>query len=77
MSEYLKSDKCRPSVTNMQHNYHARYPTDDWHQVYMFSLLYFSVEVCLEGVFPHSVSTRRYPCVMVYAPLTLVKILHE
>ena len=32
----------------------------------------FSVEVCPEGVFPHSVSTRRDPCVRVYAPLTLV-----
>ena len=37
----------------------------------MFFLVYFSVEVCLEGVFPHSVSTRRDPCVRVYAPLTL------
>ena len=45
--------------------YHARYPTDDWH------LVYFSVEVCLEGVFPHSVSTRRDPFVRVNAPLTL------
>ena len=32
----------------------------------------FSVEVCLEGVFPHSVSTRQDPCVKVYAPPTLV-----
>ena len=48
--------------------YHARYPTDDWHLAYMFSLIYISVEVCLEGVFPHSVSTRRHPCVRVYAP---------
>ena len=31
----------------------------------------FSVEVCLVGVFPHSVSTRRDRCVRVYAPLTL------
>ena len=50
-----------PSVIDMQHYYHARYPTDDWHLAYMFSLVYFSVEVCLEGVFPHSVSTRRDP----------------
>ena len=57
-----------PSVTDMQHYYHARYPTDDWHLAYMFSLVYFSVEVCLEGVFPHSVSTRRDSCVRVYAP---------
>ena len=60
-----------PSVTEMQHYYHARYATDDWHLAYMFLLVYFSVEVCLEGVFPHSVSTRRDPCVRVYAPLTL------
>ena len=60
-----------PSVTDMQHYYHARYPTDDWHLAYMFSLVYFSVEVCLVGVFPHSFSTRRDPCVRVCAPLTL------
>ena len=60
-----------PSVTDMQHYYHARsYPTGDWHLAYMFLLVYMSVEVCLEGVFPHSASTRRDPCVGVYAPLT-------
>ena len=57
-----------PSVTNMQLYHHARYPTDDWQLAYMFSLVYFSVEVCLEGVFPHSVRTRRDSCVRVYAP---------
>ena len=60
-----------PSVTDMQHYCHARYPTDDWHLAYMFLLVNFSVKVCLEGVFPHSYSTRRDPCVRVYAPLTL------
>ena len=50
-----------PSVTDMQHYYHARYPSDDWHLAYMFSLVYFSVEVWLVGVFPHSVSTRQIP----------------
>ena len=60
-----------PSVTDMQYYYHARYPTDDWFLAYMFSLVYFSVEVCLEGVFPRSVSTWRDSCVRVYAPLTL------
>ena len=40
------------SVTDMQHYYHTRYPTDDWHLAYMFSLVYFSVEVCLVGMFP-------------------------
>ena len=63
--------RIRPSVTVMQHYYHARYPTDDWHLAYMFSLVYFSVDVCLEGVFPHSVRTKRDPCVRVYAPLML------
>ena len=60
-----------PSVTDMQYYYHARFPTDDWHLAHMFSLVYLSVEVCLEGVFPHSVSTWRDSCVRVYAPLTL------
>ena len=60
-----------PSFTGMQHYYHARYATDDWHLAYMCLLVYLSVEVYLEGVFPHSVSTRRAPCVRVYAPLTL------
>ena len=60
-----------PSVTDIQIYYHARYPTDDWHLAYMFLLVYFSVKVCLEGVFPHSVSTRRDPCVRVYASFTL------
>ena len=44
---------------------------DDWHLAYKFSLAYFTVEVCLVGVFPHSVSTWWYPCVRVYVPLTL------
>ena len=61
-----------PFVTDMQNYYHARYPADDWHQAYIFSLVYFSVEVCLVGVFPHSVSTWRDPCVRFYVPLTLL-----
>ena len=60
-----------PSVTDMQHYYHVRHPTDDWHLEYMFSPVYFSVEVYLVGVVPHSVSTWRDPCVRVCAPLTL------
>ena len=60
-----------PSVTDMQYYYHARYHIDDWHPAYMFSLVYFSVEVCLKSVFSHSVSTWRDSCVRVYAPLTL------
>ena len=66
-----------PSVTDMQHYYHARYPTDDWHLAYMFSLVYRSVDVCLVGVFPHPVSTRRDPCVGSCAPLTLACPPHE
>ena len=58
------------SVTDMQHYCHARYTTEDLHLAYMFLLVYFSVKVYLEGVFPHSVSTRRDPCGRVYAPLT-------
>ena len=61
-----------PSVTDMQHYYHASYPTDDWHLAHMFLLVCFSIELCLEGVFSHSASTRRDPCVGVYAPITLV-----
>ena len=53
----------------MQHYYHARYPTGDWHLAWMFSLVYFSVEVCLEGVFPHSVSIWSGPCVRACVPL--------
>ena len=58
-----------PSVLDTQHYYHASYHTDDWHLAYMFSQVYFSVEVCPVGVFPHSVGTRRDPCVRVH-PLT-------
>ena len=38
-----------PRITGMQHYYHARFPTDDWHLAYMFSLVYFSVvwKACL------------------------------
>ena len=57
-----------PSVTDMQYYYRARYPTDDWHLAYRFSFVNFSVEVCLEGVFPHFVSTWRDSCVKGYAP---------
>ena len=60
-----------PSVTDMQHYYHAWYPTDDWHLAYMFSLVYFFVEACLEGATPNSFSVRQDSCFRVYAPLTL------
>ena len=51
--------------------YPTRYPTDDWHLANMFSLVYFSVGVCLVGVFSHFVVTRCDPCVRANAPLTL------
>ena len=41
-----------PSVTDMQHYYHARYPTENWHLAYMFLLVYFSVEVSKRRVSP-------------------------
>ena len=66
-----------PSVTDMQYYYHARHPTDDWHLAYMSPLVYFSVEVSLKGVFPHSVNTWRDSCVRIYAPLTLASPLSK
>ena len=41
--------------------YHARYPTDDWHLAYMFSLVYFSVEGSLVGVFPILLAQGEIP----------------
>ena len=64
-----------PFVTDMQQHYHARYPSDDWHLAYMFSLVYVSVEVCLVGVFSHSISARRDRNARVYARLTLASSL--
>ena len=61
--------RIRPPVTEMQHHYHTRYPTDDWHLTCMFSLVYFSVELCLVGVFPHSVSIWSDRCVRACVPL--------
>ena len=52
-----------------KHYYHARYHTDDWHLACMFSLVYFSVEVYLVGVFPHSVSIWSDPCARACVPL--------
>ena len=52
-----------PSVTDMQHYYHARYPL--MINTYMFSLAYFSVAVCLGGVFvpfcKHKAVSLRQP----------------
>ena len=41
-----------PSVTDMQHYYHARYPTDDWHPAYMFLLVYFPSKCAWKACFP-------------------------
>ena len=59
------------TVTDVQHYYHASYPTVDWHLAYMFSQVYFSVDVCLVGMIPISVSTGQDPCIRVCAPLPL------
>ena len=41
-----------PSVTDMQHYYHARYPTDDWHPAYMILLVYFPSKCAWKACFP-------------------------
>ena len=41
-----------PSFTDMQHYYHARYPTDDRHLTYMFSLAYFPSRCAWKACFP-------------------------
>ena len=70
----MQADPCvslnAPSLGSSGEPGHPQFDFD-WHLAYMFSLVYFSVDVCLVGVFPHSVSTRRDPCVRVCAPLTL------
>ena len=58
-----------PLVTDMQHHYHARYPTDDWHLTCMFSLVYLPVEVCLVGMCPHYVSIWSDPWIGACIPL--------
>ena len=47
----------------MQHHYFARYPTDEWHLANVFSLVYFSVVVCLRGLYHHILlATARTLC---------------
>ena len=47
----------------MQHHYFARYPTDEWHLANVFSLVYFSVVVCLRGLYHHILlATARALC---------------
>ena len=42
-----------PSVTDMQHYYHASYPTDDWHLAYMFFTCIFFPSMCVwKACFP-------------------------
>ena len=44
-------------------NYFAKYPTDEWHLANMFSLVYFSVVVCLRGLYHHILlATARALC---------------
>ena len=66
-----------PSVTDMQHCYHARYPTDDWRLAYMFSQVYFSVKVCLVGMFPHSVAHGKIPASGSMYPSRWLPLFHE
>ena len=60
VSQWYLSRIC-PSVTEIQHYYHARYPTDDWHLAYMFSLVYFFVEACLKACFPIPLALGEIP----------------
>ena len=41
-----------PSVTDMQHYYHARYPSDDWHLAYMFLLVFLPWKCAWKACFP-------------------------
>ena len=50
-----------PSVTDMQYNYHARYPTDDWRLAYMFSLVYFPSKCVWKACFPILLAEGEIP----------------
>ena len=60
VSQWYLSRIC-PSVTEIQHYYHARYPTDDWHLAYMFSLVHFFVEACLKACFSIPLALGEIP----------------
>ena len=60
VSQWYLSRIC-PSVTEIQHYYHARYPTDDSHLAYMFSLVYCFVEACLKACFPIPLALGEIP----------------
>ena len=47
-----------PLSLGMQHYYFASYPTDDWQLANVFSPVYFSVAVCLRGLYHHSLLAR-------------------
>ena len=44
----------------MQYYFHARYPTDDWHLAYMFSLVYFPSKCVWKACFP--IHMARFLC---------------
>ena len=52
-----------PLSLGMQHHYFARYPTDEWHLANVYSLVYFSVVVCMRGLYHHILlATARALC---------------
>ena len=50
-----------PFVTDMQHYYHARYLTDDWHLAYMFLLVYFPSKCAWKARFPILLAQGEIP----------------
>ena len=50
-----------PSVTDMQHYYHARYPTDDRQLAYMFLLVYFPSKCAWKACFPILLAQGEIP----------------
>ena len=51
-----------PSVTNIHHYYHARYPTDDWHLAYVFTSIFFRRSVPGRRVSPSCKHRARSLC---------------
>ena len=50
-----------PSVTDMQHYYHARYPSDDWHLAYMFLLVFSPWKCAWKACFPILLAQGEIP----------------
>ena len=50
-----------PSVTDMQHYYHASYPSGDWHLAYMFLLVYFPSNFAWKACFPILLAQDEIP----------------